>query len=101
MLLAPARSGGAVSQLRGLAELAQDVVHHGTVAVEKVHQSVARTPLDVLAIVPPLRAPARWLAAWQSRLIATTYETIRETSAEVGLLLGACIDAADRARRPP
>jgi hypothetical protein len=87
-----------MNRLRGLTDLVQDAVHHGTIAVEKVHQSVARMPLDVLAILPPLTATARQIAAWQSHVIATTYDTIRETSATAGELARACIDAADRAR---
>jgi hypothetical protein len=87
-----------VNRLRGLTDLVQDAVQHGTIAVEKVHQSVARTPLDVLAIVPPLTATARWIAAFQSHVIATTYDTIRETSAAAGALVRACIDAADSVR---
>jgi hypothetical protein len=100
VLRRPHSGGGAVNRLRGLADLLQDAVQHGTIAVEKVHQSVARTPLDVVAIVPPLAAPARWVAAWQSRMIARTYDTIRETSAAVGVLVRAVVDAADRARGP-
>ena len=90
-----------MNRLRGLAELVQDAVQHGTIAVEKVHQSVARTPLEVLALVPPLTATALWMADAQSRLIAASYRTIREASAAAGALAGTCIEAAERARRPP
>ena len=87
-----------MNRLRGLTDLVQDAVQHGTIAVEKVHQSVARTPLDVLAFLPPLTATARGIAAWQAHVIAATYDTIRETSAAAGELLRACIDLADSAR---
>ena len=89
-----------MSRLRGLADLVQDAVQHGTLAVEKVHQSVARTPLDVVALVPPLTAPARRIAALQAQVIAITYETIRATSAAAGVLVRACIDAVETVRGP-
>jgi hypothetical protein len=85
-----------VTRWRGLSDLVQDAVHHGTVAVEKVHQSVARTPLDVLALVQPLAPAARWAAAWQATIIAGTYATIRGVNAAAGMLVGACIEAAPR-----
>ncbi len=78
----------------GLANLLQDAVHHGTIAVEKVHQSVARTPFDVIARVPPLTTGARWVAQRQATIIAATYATIRGVNGAVGALVGACIDAA-------
>lgn len=87
-----------MKELRGLTELVQDAVHHGSLAVEEVHQRVARTTFDVLALVPPLAAPAHWIAARQAEIIAATYETVRQTSAVVGRLVGACIDEADRRR---
>ncbi len=88
-----------MNRLRGLTELVEDAVQHGTIAVEKVHQSVARTPLDAVAVVPPLAATARRIAAWQAHAIATTYATIRVTSAAAAELVRVCLDAADRARR--
>jgi hypothetical protein len=85
---------------RGLSDLVQDAVQHGTATVEKVHQQVARTPLDLLAHVPPLASTARWMADRQASLIAATYGTIREVSAAMGALVGTCIDVVERSRRP-
>jgi ABC-type phosphate/phosphonate transport system permease subunit len=89
-----------VSRLRGLAMLLEDAVVHGTIAVEKVHQSVARTPLDVLATLPPLAGAARSIAACQAAAIAATYAIIRETSAAAGVLVHAWLDAVDASRGP-
>lgn len=85
---------------RGLSDLVQDAVQHGTATVEKVHQQVARTPLDLLAQVPPLAPTARWVADRQASLIAATYGTIREVSAAMVALVGACIDAAEGSHGP-
>ena len=85
---------------KGLAELVRDAVHHGTLGVEEVHQRVAATPLELIALVPPLAAPARWLAGCQRELIATTYTTIRAANAAAGALVGVGLDLAARAREP-
>ncbi len=90
-----------MTRWRGLVELVRDAVHHGTLGVEKVHQSVARTPLDLLALVPPLAPPARAIAACQAALIATTYATVRGVNAVAGAVVGACVDAAAREPREP
>jgi hypothetical protein len=89
-----------MTRWRGLVELLQDAVHHGTIAVEQVHQSVARTPWQVLARVPPLAPAARSAAAWQATVIGGTYGTIRAVSGAVGAALGACLDAAARPATP-
>lgn len=89
-----------MTRWHGLTELVQDAVHHGTAAVEKVHQQVARAPLDMLAHVPPLAAGARWAADRQASLIAATYGTIRGVSAAVGAVVGACLDAAEQSDQP-
>jgi hypothetical protein len=95
-----------VTRWRGLVELTQDAVHHGATAVEAVHQRVARAPLDLIARVPPLAAPARAAAAGQAGLIAAAYASVRAVNAVVGSLLVAVVEvvAASRdsvARRPP
>ena len=87
-----------MTRWHGLVDLVQDAVHHGTIAVEKVHQRVARTPLDVIACVPPLAPAARWAADRQARVIAATYATIREGDAAVGTVVGTCLEAAARSQ---
>jgi hypothetical protein len=82
----------------GFSELVQDAVHHGTVAVEKVHQQVARAPFDVLALVPRLATGARWVADRQASAIAATYGTIRAVNAGVGEVVRLGLDVAERRR---
>jgi hypothetical protein len=88
-----------MTRWRGVAELVRDAVHHGTLAVEKVHQRVARTPFEVLALAPPLAAPARWLAARQAQLVGGTYTTIRAVNAVAGAIAGAIADAVGQPPR--
>lgn len=82
----------------GLSELVQDAVHHGSAAVEEVHQRVARAPLEVLSRVPPLAPPAGWFAALQAGVIAATYARIREVNAAAGAVIRLCLDVAERSR---
>jgi hypothetical protein len=87
-----------MTRCRGLAELLRDAVHHGTIAVERVHQHVARTPLEVIAHLPPLAAPARRFAALQGAWIGATYSTIRAVNGAVGVLAVAAAEWAERRR---
>jgi hypothetical protein len=83
----------------GLAELVRDAVHHGSIAVERVHQRVARRPLEIVAWVPPLGRAALGFAALQGRLIGATYAAIRGVNGVVGAVVVTALDAA--AHEPP
>lgn len=85
----------------GVAELLQDAVHHGTMAVERVHQHVARTPLDVLAHVPPLAPVATRAAALQAAVIGATYTTIRLVNGTVATLAIVALHATADEPPPP
>ena len=91
-----------MTRWRGLAELVQDAVHHGTLAVERVHQQVARTPLEILSYVPPLAVPAQGIAALQAAAIGATYTAIRAVNGVVGAAAVVAFEAleARRCRRP-
>jgi len=82
-----------VTRWRGVVELVQDAVHHGTLGVERIHQRVARRPLDVVAHVPPLAGAARCVAGCQAAVIEATYAAIRVVNGVVGAVAGAALDA--------
>jgi hypothetical protein len=79
-------------------------VHHGALAVERVHQRVARTPLELLAHVPPLASGARRFAACHAAVIGATYAAVRGVNAIVGTVAAVAIelaaDGAPDAREP-
>jgi hypothetical protein len=87
-----------MTRWRGLAELVQDAVHHGTLAVERVHQRVARTPLEILAHVPPLATPAQRIATFQAAAIGATYTAIRGVNGAVGAAAAIALEAMDARR---
>ena len=87
-----------MTRWHGLKDLVEDAVKHGATAVEEVHQRVARKPLEILAIVPPLSGAARWVSTIQSATIATTYGSIRVVNRMVGAIAGAVIDGVTRKR---
>jgi hypothetical protein len=97
-----------MTRWEGVVQLVADAVHHGSLAVERVHQRVARTPLDVAACVPPLAPGARRVAACQAALIGATYSAIRGVNAAAGAAAALALEAATgrrgddrRARRVP
>jgi uncharacterized membrane protein len=79
----------------GLAELLEDGIDHGTIAVEQVHQATARIVFDVLERVPPLAPPARLARSLQQEAISRTYRTIRLVNGVVGALVGTALAAAE------
>jgi hypothetical protein len=81
-----------MTRWHGLKDLVEDAVQHGTTAVEEVHQRVARKPLEILAIVPPLSGAARWVSTIQAASIATTYGSIRVVNRVVASIAGVVID---------
>ena len=46
-------------RLLGLRALLEDVVEHGSSAVERVHRETAERTFAVLEAIPPVAAPAR------------------------------------------
>jgi hypothetical protein len=89
-----------MTRWRGLAELVQDAVHYGTLAVERVHQRVARTPFEFLACVPPLAATAQGIAAFQATVIGATYTAIRGVNCTVGAAAVVALEAVDARKAP-
>jgi hypothetical protein len=78
---------------QGLAALIQETVHHAALAVERVHQEVARAPLDLVARLPPLASGARCVAECQEAVIGATYAAVRGVNGAVGALAIAALGA--------
>jgi hypothetical protein len=79
-----------------LKDLVVDVVHHGSAAVEQVHLRTAAKPLEIIARVPLLAAPARHATAAQSAMITSTYAMIRGVNRIVGSVADVLLDIASR-----
>jgi hypothetical protein len=84
-----------MNRLRGLRALLEDVVEHGTTAVERVHRATAARPFDVLDHIPPVAPAARGVRLIHDATVAGVYETIRQVNHLVGVTLAAAIDLYD------
>jgi hypothetical protein len=84
-----------LNRLRGLRALLEDMVEHGTSAVERVHRATAARPFDVLDHVPPIAPAARGVRVIHDATVAGVYETIRQVNHLVGVTLSAVIDLCD------
>jgi hypothetical protein len=85
---------------RGLKDLVEDAVVHGSAAIQTVHQAVARKPLLIIERVPSLAPPARTVRVVQDLFIEGTYGAVRLVTRAVGSAAGAIIDALEE-RSPP
>ena len=83
-----------LNRLRGLRALLEDVVEHGTTAVERVHMATAARPFDILDLTPVAPA-ARGVRVIHDATVAGVYETIRQVNHLVGATLSAAIDLYD------
>jgi hypothetical protein len=84
-----------MNRLRGLRALLEDMVEHGTSAVERVHRATAARPFDVLDHEPPIAPAARGVRVIHDATVAGVYETIRQVNHLVGVTLSAVIDLCD------
>jgi hypothetical protein len=88
-----------MNRLRGLRALLEDMVEHGTSAVERVHRATAARPFDVLDHVSPIAPAARGVRVIHDATVAGVYEAIRQVNHLVGVTLSAVIDLCDEGTR--
>jgi hypothetical protein len=86
-------------RIRGLKQLLQDVVEHGSIAVERVQLERAKLPFGLLERVPPIAAPARGVHILHDAAVSTTHGMIRLVNRVVGDTIDAVIDEVERAER--
>jgi hypothetical protein len=83
------------SRLRGLRALVEDVVEHGSSAVERVHLATAARPFVVLEHIPATATVARGVHVAHDTVATTVYRTIRAANRLVGTVAGVAIDMAE------
>jgi triacylglycerol lipase len=91
-------AAGPSRRLRGLLDLATDVVEHGSRAVQEVHEATAARPFDILTAItagsPALAAPTAVARAVHDASVAGVYASIRLVNAAVSVAGGAALDLA-------
>ena len=84
-------------RLRGLRALVQDVVEHGSKAVEEVHKATAARTFFVLEAIPPIATPAKVIHVVHDASLTGIYGVIRAVNRVVGKGLEVALDVADSA----
>ena len=85
-----------MSRLRGIKDLVQDSVEHGSRAVQSVHLALAGRTFTVLEAIPPLAEPARVAHSVYNGYTSAIYEAIRLGNRAVGKAADLALDAAER-----
>jgi len=86
-------------RLRGLKALVQDVVEHGSTAVQRVHLETAARPFVILELIPGIAAPAHTVRQVHDLYVSGVYGTIRAVNRVVGKTLDVALDVAEGTRR--
>jgi hypothetical protein len=84
-----------MKRLRGLRALVEEVVEHGSKAVEDVHKATAARTFFVLEAIPPIARPARVVHTVHDLWVSGVYGTIRVCNKVVGRTLEVALDMAD------
>ncbi|MEI7892040.1 MAG: hypothetical protein WCI05_03050 [Myxococcales bacterium] len=85
-----------IKKLRGLKAIVQDVVEHGSLAVEKVQKETSNLPFDALELIPPLAVPIRGVRAIHDASVATVYGMIRLVNRVVGETVDVVLDGMEK-----
>ena len=87
-----------MSRIKGLKDLVQDGVHHGTTAVEQVHRAVASRPFDVLEAVPVIGGPTRGVRVAHDTMLTLVYGAIRGVNRIVGGFADGVLEGMDQGK---
>jgi hypothetical protein len=83
---------------RGLAALANDLVEHGSAAVERVHMRTAERPFRILEQIPAVAVPARVVHVVHDVTVTSVYATIRIANRVLRASIGAGLELERRRR---
>jgi hypothetical protein len=95
------RAVSAMKRLRGLRALVQDVVEHGSKAVEDVHKATAARTFTVLEAIPPIATPAKVVHVVHDAWLSGVYGAIRIVNRGVGKTLDIAMDVVEENERAP
>lgn len=90
-----------LNRLRGLRALVQDVVEHGTTAVESVHKATAARTFVVLEALPPIAKPARVVHTVHDAWLSGVYGAIRVCNKLIGKTLEVALEVAENEEPEP
>jgi hypothetical protein len=85
-----------IGRLRGLRQLLEDVVEHGSRAVERVQKETARRPFAIVEAIPAIGAPARGIHEIYDASVGGVHIAIRMVNRAVGATLEAALDTVEQ-----
>ena len=86
-----------MKRVRGLRQLVEDVVEHGSRAVERIQKETAQRPFAILEAMPTIGEPARLVHAVYDAWVGGVHGTIRVVNRAVGATVDAALVALDDA----
>jgi hypothetical protein len=73
-----------MERIRGLKQLVQDTVEHGSRAVERIQIEAAKRPFDLLEQIPPIKAPVQDAREIHDTIVSAVHRVIRLTNRIAG-----------------
>ncbi|MCU0686247.1 MAG: hypothetical protein MUF34_29050 [Polyangiaceae bacterium] len=89
-----------MQRVRGLRALVEDIVEHGSRAVERVHLASAGRTFTILEHIPLIAEPARLVHTVYDASTGATYASVRLVNRAVGVMADLVIDAVEASPRP-
>jgi len=80
----PLAADDEAGRAKGVKDLAQDAVEHGSAAVQAVHETIAARPFRVLEMIPPIQLPVRGVRLVHDAVVRTVYGSIRLVNRAAG-----------------
>ncbi|AGP42062.1 hypothetical protein SCE1572_50725 [Sorangium cellulosum So0157-2] len=85
---------------RGLKDLVQEAVEHGSRAVERLQKHAAKLPFDLLEQIPPIQAPVRGIRVIHDTTLSVVHGTIRLVNRAVGATVDVALVLLEQKARP-
>jgi len=92
----PVDEAEATGRAKGVKDLIQDAVEHGSTAVQEVHETVAARPFRILELIPPIRLPVQGVRLVHDAVVRTVYSSIRLANRAVGAVADEVIEVSEK-----
>jgi len=80
---------------RGVKDLLEDAVEHGSRAVQRAHTETAGRPFAVLEAIPLVALPARGVHLVHDAIVTTVYGVLRLVNRAAGIAAGVALDLCE------
>ncbi|AUX48406.1 hypothetical protein SOCE26_099400 [Sorangium cellulosum] len=85
---------------RGLKDLVQDAVDHGSRAVERLQKHAAKLPFDLLEQIPPISAPVRGIRLVHDTMVSGVHVAIRLVNRVAGYTIDGVLFVVEQQKEP-